>query len=510
MAIVETLDNETTLIEALPDAVALFGHDTRLASFNRKFAELWRLDPTWLDASPDLGAILEKLRAERKLPEQRDFAAFKDDLAARFGGDGAANEESWHLPDGRSLKVVTAARGGGGLVTVFQDLTPTLALQRTYNEGLAVQRTTIDHIGIALAVFGSDGRLKLHNPAFREMWVLDDDVLSDDFHAAQFVDSTQRHFPEIGDWPTYRDELVGRLLSRSPGAERIRRADGVVLDFAHRPLPDGAALVSFTDVTDGTRVEDALRERAVALEAADRLKSEFLAKLSYEIRAPLDSIGGYAELLAGDYFGSLTIRQKEYADGIAQSTTRLSALVADILDLANIEAGLLDLDVDSVDLHALLASVLGLVRSRAERKKLVLEFDCLPDIGWISADEKRLKQVLFHLLNNAETFTPAAGTVRLSAERKGGEISITVSDTGPGIPKADQERVFRGFERGQDAADKDNDGEQGSGLHGTGLGLTLVRSFIELHGGRVEIASRPGRGTRVTCVLPDGPTDPSS
>jgi signal transduction histidine kinase len=494
VAIVETVESETALIEALPDAVALFGRDFRLASFNRGFADLWALDRAWLDAAPDFGTVLEKLRAERKLPEQRDFAAFRAALSARFSA-GGPEEQQWHLPDGRSLKVVTAPRAGGGLVAVFQDLTNTLALRRSYNEGLAVQRATIDHVGVALAAFGSDGRLKLHNPAFAALWSGGEAPIGDGLHVAAFVDATRRHFPGIGDWPTYRDELVGRLLGRAGGGERIRRADGRVLDFAHRPLPDGAVLVSFTDVTDGARIEDALRERAGALEAADRLKSEFLAKVGYEIRTPLESIGANAELLAGDYFGSLTVRQKEYADGIAQLAARLSALVADVLDLANIEAGLLELDLDTVDLHAVLASVLGLVRGRAERKKLALEFDCPPDIGWISADERRLKQILFHLLNNAETFTPAAGTVSLKARRKGGEIAITVSDTGPGIPKADRERVFRGFERGDPAGE--NAGERGAGL-----GLTLVRSFVELHGGRIEIAARPGRGTRVTFALP--------
>ena len=240
------------------------------------------------------------------------------------------------------------------------------------------------------------------------------------------------------------------------------------------------------DYAEPVRPDEALAE-------ADRLKPEFIAHVSYEVRTPLPTIIGFADMLGQEYFGTLNHRQDEYAKGILDATRGLMSVVGDILDLASIEAGRLELDRDTVDVHGLLVSALNLIQERARSKDMKLEFDCPPDIGWISADEKRLKQVVLNLLSNAVRFTPGRGTVRLEARRQDDDLLITVADTGIGIPQADHERVFRPFEQGAGpAADKS----------GGGLGLSLVRKFIQLHGGTVDVKSPPGRGTTITCHLP--------
>jgi signal transduction histidine kinase len=289
--------------------------------------------------------------------------------------------------------------------------------------------------------------------------------------------------------------VIKRLMSREPSSGRLLRGDGTVLDYANLPLPDGAVLLSYLDVTDSVRVQLALRQRAEAMEEANRLKSEFIANVSYEVRTPLNTIVGFAEILTEEYFGTLNQRQMEYSRGIVEASQNLTTVISDILDLASIEAGTMALELDTVDLHAMLVGVLNLTRERARRKALKVEFDCPPDIGWMVADEKRVKQVLFNLLSNAVTFTPPRGTIRLSAWRDGDDIAIAVSDTGVGIPQADQERVLRTFERG---------GAPDTRQGGAGLGLSLVTRFIELHGGRVEVKSAPNKGTTVTCRLPSG------
>jgi signal transduction histidine kinase len=237
-----------------------------------------------------------------------------------------------------------------------------------------------------------------------------------------------------------------------------------------------------------------LAERAQLLAAADRLKSEFLANLSHEIRTPLTAISGFAELLAGDYFGDLNKRQQEYADGIVSASEAVSGLIGDILDLASVEAGLLELDLANLDLHNCLADVMRLVGERARHKKLKIQFECPIDIGWIEVDERRFKQCLLHLLGNAITFSSSGGVIEIAAGRDSGGIQIDIRDTGIGIPKGDIERVFSGFERGKNAD---------SQKPGAGLGLTLVRAFIELHGGSVKIASKPNQGTTVSLILPN-------
>jgi signal transduction histidine kinase len=266
-----------------------------------------------------------------------------------------------------------------------------------------------------------------------------------------------------------------------------------VVDFATVPLPDGAVLLSYIDVSASINMERALRERNEALETAGILKSEFIADVSYELRTPLNTIIGFTEILGGEYFGDLNHRQSEYTSGILDSSNRLLMLINDILDLATIEAGHMSLELNTIDVGSMLNSVLSLVRERARQKKLHLECDCPPDIGMIVADDRRLKQALFNILSNAVKFTPENGNVVVSARRQGDEIVLTTTDSGIGISAEDQERVFDRFERGS---------HPDARRAGAGLGLSLVKSFVEMHGGWVAIESQPDSGTSVMCTLP--------
>jgi signal transduction histidine kinase len=242
-----------------------------------------------------------------------------------------------------------------------------------------------------------------------------------------------------------------------------------------------------------------LRERNDALETTGRLKSEFIANVSYELRTPLNAIIGFAEILANQYFGPLSDRQLEYSRGILDSSHRLMSLINDILDLATIEAGYMALEPAPVEIRAMLQAIMTLTRERARNRDLTLTLRCPRDIGTIEADERRLKQALFNLISNAIKFTPSGGAIRLEARRHGDELILAVTDTGVGIPAVDQERVFEKFERGDPQARES----------GAGLGLSLVKSLIELHGGTVSIASTPKSGTTISCHLPTRPAAPS-
>jgi signal transduction histidine kinase len=294
------------------------------------------------------------------------------------------------------------------------------------------------------------------------------------------------------DWGAVRERLLALFNDRRAAELRLERHDGTILDCAAVPLPDGAMLLTWLDVTDTAKVERALRERNEALAAADLLKSEFIANVSAEVRRPLTTIIGFSEMLQAEYFGKLEPRQHDYAKGISEAGLALQTLVSDILDLAAIEAGQMTLELDTVEIHPMLGAVLSLVRERLRLRKLGLDFDCPLDIGWIVADERRLKQVMFNLIANAAKFTPAGGRIAVAAARQGGEVVLTVGDTGPGIRSGDQGKVFDAFMRGRQPAGED----------GAGLGLTLVKRFVELHHGRVELTSKPGQGTTVTVRLP--------
>lgn len=486
------IENHQQVLHNLGTAIAIFGADQRLEFYNIAYVKLWDIDEAFLQGRPKIGEILEELREARKIPEQANFPEFKAGRTALFTSLLDPLEELAHLPDGKTLRVVITPHPLGGLLITWEDVTASLALERSYNTLIAVQKETLDNLYEAVAVIGGDGRLQLSNPAFGRVWQLGDDDLATAPHISELVE-WMREFLDHGDWETTKADHINLLTDREGQSGRLERADGSVVDFATVALPDGAMLLSYVDVSDTHRVEQFLRERNEALETADRLKSEFIANVSYELRTPLNTIVGFSEILTGEYFGGLNERQAEYGAGIYESSQRLLSLIDDILDLATIESGHMSLELETVDVHALLDSVLGLTRERVLRKSLKLDFDCPEDIGLILADERRLKQALFNILSNSVKFTPEEGEITVSARRVEDNIIVTFTDTGIGIPEEDQARVFGRFERGDQPEARRT---------GVGLGLSLVQSFIKLHGGDVELESAPGVGTKVVCRLP--------
>ena len=241
-------------------------------------------------------------------------------------------------------------------------------------------------------------------------------------------------------------------------------------------------------------VERALRERNEALEDADKIKIDFVHHVSYELRSPLTNIIGFVHLLADPATGPLAEKQREYLDYITVSTNTLLALINNILDLATIDAGRMQLNLGPVDIRVTMAAAAEGVQDRLVSAGLTLDIQAAGDIGSFIADERRVRQILFNLLANAVSFSPPGGTVTFVAERRHGALAFSVTDRGPGIPPDVLEKVFDWFETHS----------LGSHHRGTGIGLSLVRSFVELHGGTVEIASVVGEGTTVTCTFPLG------
>jgi signal transduction histidine kinase len=480
------------ILENVAVAIAIYGPDTKLGFFNRAFAALWRLETDWLAAGPPMEEVLERLREQRRLPEHVDFRAYKRGALDLFTSLIAPQQELMHLPDGRTLRLAVAPHPFGGLIFVYEDVTDRLALERSVNTLSEVQRETLDNLGEGIAVIGTDGKLKLWNPAFAVLWRIEPSEISGEPHIGEIVEKMRPLLDRGEDWPAQRRQLVGRHMTYGAASERIERRDGSILQFGAVPLPDGNMLFSYLDITDTTRLAAALEERNAALEAADRLKSEFIANVSYELRTPLNVIVGFSELLTNQYFGALNPRQLEYSTGILDSGRALAALISDILDLATIQAGYLPLEIEDIDIDAMMSNLHTLCHERARARGLTFRLDCPADIGAIRGDKRRLTQALFNLLSNALKFTASGGGVTLAARRGETGVAFSVSDTGSGVPVEDHARLFGKFDRGT-APTRTN---------GAGLGLSLAKSIIELHGGRIELDAVPGVGTAVTCHLP--------
>jgi len=484
------IDAHSDTLDRLATAVAIFGRDQRLNFYNRAFAKLWDLPETWLDSHPNDAEILDRLRQGRKLPEQRDYQAWKRQRLALYTEPAEyLPEEYWHLPSGKTLRVVTQPHPFGGLTFLYEDVTERIALESSYNTLSKVQSATLNTLQEAVAVFGLDGKLKLYNAAFANMWELTPKDLAGEPHIRTIAAACVEKFGGADAWQSMIQAVVAGAQGKRDLGE-IERNDRAILSLTLSPLPDGALLVTFADVTDRFRIETALRDRAGALEAADRLKSDFIKHVSYELRTPLNTILGFSEHLTSEIPGTLNARQKEYVDDIVSGANTLKNLVNDILDLALVESGALRLELTRIDLCALLEDVAAHGRDWGAKVSLEVEVDCPKDAGEFLADERRIKQVLFNLLSNAIRFVPDAGKITLSGRIVGDDVQISVADNGPGIAADVKAKVFDTFES------KSHAGQRG----GAGLGLALVNRFIELHDGWVEIET--GHGTLVRCHIP--------
>ena len=488
------IDAHADTLDQLATAVAIFGPDRKLSFYNRAYVRLWGLAETWLDAHPSEGEILDRLRELRRLPEQPDFRAWKNDHLKRFERADDHPEELWHLPGGKTLRVAAQPHPFGGLILLYEDVSDQLRLESSYNTLIKVQKATLDTLQEAVAVFGPDGRLKLHNAALARMWKLDVGELAGEPHLNRVAEACAARFGHDKSW----DIVTAGVTAAAPERQRewgeVERSDGAIISVTLAPLPDGATLASFADVTDRFRIESALRERNEALEASDKLKSEFVKRVSYELRTPLNSILGFAEMIKAGTAGSLNYRQNEYMDAIVQASKSLRDLINDILDLSQIEAGAMELDLEKIDLPGLVSSVGDLAREWAAKIGLKFELECAADAGTFVADKRRIGQVLFNLLSNALKYTPRGGTVTLGARIVDEDVQIYVADTGSGVPPEVMPSAFERFSA------KGGGGARG----GVGLGLALVNRFIELHNGWVELESTVGQGTKVTCHLPRG------
>jgi signal transduction histidine kinase len=483
------INAQSEVLESIHAGVAIYGADQRLKYFNAAFAALWGIAEDWLAGEPTLGEVLEWLRERRRIPERTDFRAYKRAHLARFTTLIEPQQEMMHLPDGRTLRCSVSPHPLGGLIFVQEDVTDHLALEVSLNTLAQVQRATLDHLFEGIAVFGTDGRLKLQNPAHRTMWQLTEEDVAGEPHIAEIVEKMRSLLDDGGNWPATKQTVIDRIAAQVATSGVLHLRDGSLLQAAAVPLPDGEVLMTYLDVSDTARVEQALREKNEALETADRLKSEFIANVSYELRTPLNVLIGFTEILANQYFGTLNPRQTDYARGILYSAHHLMDLINDILDLATIEAGYLMLEQNRVDVSRMLKSVAALTKERARSRGLNFSVICSPDVDTIEADERRLKQALFNLVSNAIKFTPPGGAVSIEAERRGGDLLLRVADTGIAIDPEDQPWIVEKF-------------APAARQSGAGLGLALVKKLIELHGGAVEIESAAGLGTRICCRLP--------
>ncbi len=376
------------MLDQLSSGVAVFDASRRLTFYNDSYRRLWDFDRAFLDDNPDDSSVLDKLRVARKIPEQSDFRAWKNKLFEAYRAIEPA-KDTWYLPDGRALSVVTTPNPEGGVTYLFDDVTESLKLARQNDGLIRVQRETLDNLAEAVAVFGSNGRAQLFNPPFARMWKLAPEALAQQPHIEAIEQWCRPLFDDDTTWRTLRAAITG-IDDRISVPLKLERKDGSVLDCTTMPLPDGATMLTFQDVTDTVNVERALRERNDALETADQMKIDFVHHMSYELRAPLTSIIGFAHFLGDPSTGPMTPKQSEYLSYITTSTDALLAISNNILDLATIDAGAMKLNLGPVDLRKTVDEATAGIQDRLAHENIRLDVEIDPAIGDFAPGAARL------------------------------------------------------------------------------------------------------------------------
>ncbi|MBK8084987.1 MAG: PAS-domain containing protein [Devosia sp.] len=494
-----SLAHLSAIIDALATPIAIFNAARELVQFNRAYCALWGLDPNWLKPGMDERVILDRLRTDGRLPNEPDYQSWRARHLATYQLKGPKELDPWHLPDGRTVQVIAAPAGPkGGVIYVFEDITDQLILKSQHRAVLDVQRSTLNALTEAVAVFGTNGRLTLSNPRLSSLWKLPTNVLADNPHIDQVAATVSRAMPEDGAaiWRDLKGSIIDLNPTRSDRQGRIARADGKLIDYAIVRLPDGQTMMTFLDVTESANYQRVLKEKNEALLTADRLKDAFVQNVSYELRSPLTNIIGFADLLASGTAGELNDRQRGYTDYIRASSVTLGVLIDNILDLATVDAGIAELRPEQLDVAALVekarAGVVATFPAVNGETPINLTVVIEPDLPPFVADGTRIVQVLYNLLSNAARFSEPGGEIRLIVSGRTGRMQFTVEDEGTAMSEEMR------------AAMQDRN-EPASGMarqRGAGLGLAIVRAFVSLHGGTISIERREPRGSRVIVSLP--------
>lgn len=482
---------QRSILDQLSVGVAQFDERHRLIFANQPFRRIFGVAPGSVATGLDFERFLSDARDAGKAPEVRDFPAWRREQAEWFNA-GEPREEAWPLADKTHLRVVANPMPDGGLVLIAEDRTEQLALSATRDTLLRTRTATFDSLFEALAVFAPDGHLQVWNRSFAGTWGLDPELMDTHPSADQLLEALAPNLARPKQAKAVGEVIRAATLDRKEQGGRIQLADGRTLEFAGVPLPDGNGLLTVLDITDSQKAEEALRERNMALEEADQVKTRFLANMSYEFRTPLTSIGGFAELLESGAAGELSDQGKDYVRAILDSVARLSDQVENVLDLSQSEAGLLPVAKERI---ALMPFVTRLVR---EREQAIVGGGLSLDLrgsaaGKVDADPRQLGRAIGHLLDNAIAATGKGGKILVDLSRKTDGARVAISDNGRGMSAKELAHALDGLRTTPD----------GNGLERRqGLGIPLARQLIEAQGGTLEITSREGAGTTVTIELP--------
>lgn len=478
--------SHNSVLEHLKTAIATFDVNMRLQFYNTSFMNLWDLEAEWLDKSPTYSHILDMLREKRRLPENRDFNAYKTREIKFFTSLVSTTEDILHLPSGVTLRRMLTPHPQGGLLITYEDVTGHLTMERSMTMLNETQYTVLNNLREAVLLFGSDGRLRLANAAYLNLWQIGDpDFNTPLLTVVEVIEKQKPFFENEDNWETLKEQLLGVATAHTGEIFQILRPDGKVLEFSAAGLPDGGVFVSFLDVTEEERNTSLAQEKEMLLSRfkqttvqAEKLRAVFLEQLGREINPQLSALTDTVKKLSDGGNLRFNRRQKACLQTIFDASAELKNLFGDMVDLALIETGSAVLELECIDIGALLNGVLNAVKEQARLKNVALNLTCPDELPTLVADKKRLKQVLFYLVNNAVAAAFKDGGVSLSVQTGDKNLIVAIEET---------------------SLDVKNESDTVNFAARNGFAASLIRGFIEMHGGTLNVSDKNGtKRTQIT------------
>jgi signal transduction histidine kinase len=480
-----------SILEAFPHGVCVYGPDHRVAMFNKAYTQIMT------GASLSVGDHLEEVVRRRAAAGEYGPGAVDEIFAQQMAFDVTRPQvRQRRRPNGMTLDVHTTPLPDGGYISVVTDITALAEAEEQISrraEEMAVMLSCIRH-GVVL--WGPDHRLLASNAIATELLHHPPGLLTPGQTEREVIESmlSRGHF---GTDAAAREQAIAlsELDRTRPYERQIVTPAGRVLDARSDPTPAGGWVTTLTDVTEARAAQDELRRAKEAAEAANQAKSRFLATMSHELRTPLNAVIGFSDALLHEGADPKRAHAAEFAAQINEAGRQLLGLINIILDVARIESGRFDLASDRISVTRMLRHCVRSADAAAQAAEITLSAQVPDDMPPLRADERRLQQVIDHLLSNAVKFTKAGGSVSVGASLEtDGRLLLFVRDTGIGIPEEEIERVFEPFTQ--------LDATLARRFQGAGLGLYVSRALVAGHGGELSLRSVPGEGTSAEIRLP--------
>ncbi|MEM6971510.1 MAG: PAS-domain containing protein [Pseudomonadota bacterium] len=483
----------------LTAGLAIFDRNQKLVLFNPAFAQLLQLDPAWLANRPSLRDIIDALRANQRIPETGDYHGWRKRLLSLFDNTERADlDEIWHLADGTNIKVLARPHPHRSLAFVFDDISDRIRLEQRYRQSIDLQEATLNRLQEGLAVFGADGRLRILNASFTQIFGIDTALLQPGMHVREIVRLIGDMTVETDLWDKVTTAVTADE-TRSPWAERLTLGSSRILRLRLAPLPGGDTMLVIADITDSERFAVALSERNSALESAEEMRTAVLDQISHRLRTPLNTIFGFGQLLNDPRFGSLTERQREYAAGILEASGQLLDTIDEVTDLASLQPGEAAETMREPTLDETVELARTLIEKRAGEAGVTLRTELAGGDVRVACDTGTLRQIAFNMAAGAVQRAAVGSTVRI----------VTTPPSGDGVTISVIEQLRDGVELTLDAEQSRSlppaAAQQG---RDTAASLEVTARMVEAQGGRFSYdpstpsgtagsgASRPGGASR--------------